>query len=90
MIADFEEYQFVLRLFDTEEQPETKPGPALKEIGPKFPDSRSSMCVRFAPCFHHRHQGLVHSRTILYGKLAKLAEKTLSELNPPRGLRGFR
>ncbi len=90
MNADFKEYQFVLRLFDTEEQPEAKPGPALKEIGPKFPDSRSSMCVRFAPCFYHRHQGLVHIRTILCGKHAKLAEKTLSELNPPRGLRGFR
>ena len=90
MIADFEEYQFVLWLFDTEEQPEAKPGPALKEIGPKFADSRSSMCVRFAPCFHHRHKGLVHRCTILYGKFAKLAQETLSELNPPRGLRGFR
>ena len=90
MIADFEEYQFVLRLFDTEEQSEAKSVPALKDIGPQFPDSRSSMCVRFAPCFHHRHQGLVHRRTILYGEFAKLAKKTLSELNPPRGLRGFR
>lgn len=90
MVADFEEYQFVLKLFYTEDQPEAKSGPALKDIGPKFPDSRSSMCVRLAPCFHHRHQSFAHRRTIFWGKYAELAEETLSELNPPRGLRDFR
>jgi hypothetical protein len=71
MTADLEEYQFVFRLFHAEEQAEAKFGTALKDIGAKFPDSRSSMRVRLAQGFRHGHQGLVHRRSILHGKFAQ-------------------
>ena len=90
MAAEFEENQFLFRFFLAVEQPEAKSDSALKQIGTKFPDSRSSMGVRLSPCFQDRHQCLVHRRTILYGKFAQSAKEPFGELNLPRGLRFFR
>lgn len=90
VVANFKENQLPLDGIRLKKQPQAKPRAALEKIQTEFPNASSPMSVRRTPCIQHGNQGFIHSPAILDWQFSELLDTVLSQLNLPRGLRGFR
>jgi hypothetical protein len=90
MVANFKENQFPLGGIRLKKQPQPKTCAAFEKIRTKFPYASSPMLVMRTPCIQNGYKGLINCPAILERKFSELPDAALSQLDLPRGLRGFR